>query len=374
VYFSEGIGSGGGTVHRTWEWDGRTWIQRFPSASPTATGPLAYDQARERVVLYTDVSATTWEWDGTDWQQRVASVSRLTGTALAYDSGRHRAVLVGSNGTGTTETWEWDGTSWIRRLPPSNPPSGHGALAYDAARSRTVLLGIWQVGTWEWDGSSWTELFPPDRPPVQYGHTLVYDETRRRTVVHGGMVAAQESWEWDGTNWTRLPGAGPASRRYAVAAYDVRRQRTVLYGGTQDSVVLADTWELLGPSAVEGLGAPGGGLPIACTSTPRVGGTLCVTFRHDPPVGAGFHLLLLAPAPSVYPPLVLTPPGGVCGTTWLHVLPQVAFATTSNPADFCIPVPPVPGLIGAGFVLQGAALEVGVCFRPTDALLVRLQA
>jgi hypothetical protein len=62
------------TLDDTWEWDGNTWVQRFP---PTSLGPLAghlmaYDAARGVTVLYGGVvdglqSTEVYEWDGADW-------------------------------------------------------------------------------------------------------------------------------------------------------------------------------------------------------------------------------------------------------------------------------------------------------------------
>jgi len=46
------------------------------------------------------------------------------------------------------------------------------------------------------------------------------------------------------------------------------------------------------------------------------------------------------------------------------------FAVYGEPAVLCLNVPASPALLGMSFSVQGAALEVGVCFRLTDALIV----
>jgi hypothetical protein len=37
---------------------------------------------------------------------------------------------------------------------------------------------------------------------------------------------------------------------------------------------------------------------------------------------------------------------------------------------FCVRLPATPALGGTGFLLQGASLETGACWRMTDALAV----
>jgi hypothetical protein len=80
---------------------------------------LAYDAARQRVVLFggwnTGYLFDTWEWDGGTWSQRSpsASPSARFGHALAYDVARQRVVLFGGQGpTGhLSDTWAPTGRS-----------------------------------------------------------------------------------------------------------------------------------------------------------------------------------------------------------------------------------------------------------------------
>jgi hypothetical protein len=86
---------GGYGLADTWEWDGTTWVQRNPVTNPgwRRYHAMAYHEARRRVVLTGDfLAGDTWEWDGTDWQQ----VSSRGGMgAMAYDAARQRVVLFG---------------------------------------------------------------------------------------------------------------------------------------------------------------------------------------------------------------------------------------------------------------------------------------
>jgi len=53
--------------------------------------------------------------------------------------------------------------------------------------------------------------------------------------------------------------------------------------------------------------------------------------------------------------------------------PQLVLSAMGDPASLCVAFPPAPELIGQAFCVQGASLEVGVCFRATDALCVVIQ-
>jgi hypothetical protein len=54
-------------------------------------------------------------------------------------------------------------------------------------------------------------------------------------------------------------------------------------------------------------------------------------------------------------------------------MPALLFSTPGNPAFFCFHVPPIPALAGHVLTMQGASLEVGVCFRATDAVVAWVQ-
>ena len=89
-----------------------------------------------------------------------------------------------------------------------------------------------------------------DAPGFRQGHSLVWDDARRTTILIDGSENASTSrlgvlWAWDGREWRRLPGEGPHSRTLSGVAFDSRRGRLVLFGGI--GVVTGnrygDTWE-----------------------------------------------------------------------------------------------------------------------------------
>src|SRR5262249_36823206 len=101
-----------------------------------------------------------------------------------------------------------------------------------------------------WDGTAWLRHRPALSPPARWGHALAYDARRERVVLFGGTdttdQVVDDTWEWDGSAWLRrAPPTSPAARTHHAMAYDTARERVVLFGGKQLQPVtwLADAWE-----------------------------------------------------------------------------------------------------------------------------------
>lgn len=102
---------------QTWEWNGTAWTQKTPTTSPSARSGhnMAYDSGRGRVVLFggrlasgNTVVRDTWEWSGTNWLQvNTVGVTVPGGTGpMAYDAARNKMVLVEPFGDGSgAKTW-----------------------------------------------------------------------------------------------------------------------------------------------------------------------------------------------------------------------------------------------------------------------------
>jgi hypothetical protein len=92
---------------------------------------------------------------------------------------------------------------------------------------------------------------PSLSPGPRSGHSLVYDSGQRRLVVIDGYIPPHDSspadlWTWDGRQWERVRGSesGPSKRIVGAAAFDIRRNRIVSFGGSNSSRgTLGDTWE-----------------------------------------------------------------------------------------------------------------------------------
>ncbi len=253
----------------TWVWDGVNWTQKFPVTSPPgrSSHATAYDAARQRVVVFggsigpgfSGIVADTWEWDGTNWTQKFPATSpspRLT-AGMAYDEARQQVVLFGGgpgSPTGFADTWVWDGTNWTQKFPATSPPARAGSpLAYDTIRGQTVLFGGTADGvtffndTWVWDGTTWTQKFPATSPSPRVHAGMAYDEALQQVVLFGGAnnpitLVLGDTWVWDGVNWTqKFPATSPPGRHLHAMAYDDARTQIALFGGYTGSFA-NDTW------------------------------------------------------------------------------------------------------------------------------------
>lgn len=230
----------------TWEWDGTMWIEQnpvgpLPAAPPWVyKHPMAYDAVLGRVLLHD--SGSIWGWDGTAWTEQLTAgpspSSPYNQNAMVYDVAHNRIVVVEYD-----KTWLWDAPGWTE-FAASNASPGkrwRAAMAYDAQRGRIVLFGGDVAGatdTWEWDGRTWTERTPALSPPCC--GNMVYDEAHNRTFYYGWF----ETWEWDGAVWTkREPTNYPPTRARHAMAFDAARGRVVLFGGEFAGQIYDETWE-----------------------------------------------------------------------------------------------------------------------------------
>ena len=181
--------------------------------------------------------------------------------AVAIDTDHNILVLFGGD-SGETDTWEYDLTTniWTRTNPQLTPTrrGGH-AMAYDTARQRIVMTGGGYIDqrsseVWEYDTQtdSW-ELAPPlDEPRA--GHAMAYDSLRQTLVIYGGItdtenpngtVVLERSSASD--QWVqRTADTNPGHRAGIALAYDQARQRTVLVGNGDTTLIIAEWNGLLG--------------------------------------------------------------------------------------------------------------------------------
>ena len=65
-----------------------------------------------------------------------------------------------------------------------------------------------------------------------------------------GYTIMEDMWAWNGSQWTQIEnsGATPGKRCMHAMAYDIARNKTVLYGGSNGEIIFDDTWEWNGKS------------------------------------------------------------------------------------------------------------------------------
>jgi cysteine-rich repeat protein len=248
-----------GSIPQTWELAGTSWRLVPVAASPTTSRTsfsMAYDALRGKVVLFGGSAtsngnrlADTWEYDGATWTQAspTASPTARAGSAMVYDSARQHVVLYGGfAGTVQNDLWEYDGLTWTVIPATAKPTAGQIAtLAYDSARQRLVTTGNSQSETWIFDAAGWRKL-PAGGPRAINGGALVYDAGRDRVIQHGGLndFPLDETWELDGDTWKRFVpftagDLGPARDQHEMV-YDPTLRRTILFGGS--AITTPYTW------------------------------------------------------------------------------------------------------------------------------------
>jgi cysteine-rich repeat protein len=195
--------------------------------------------------------------------------SGRSGAAAAYDEARGRLVLFGGPAsfpeamTPASEsppaTLERVGQVFYGRRPRTEPPTRiDSAMVYDSVRERVGLFGGQDaVGglhgdTWFYDGVDWHDATNAMamQPDARSGHALAYDSLHGKLVLFGGTnktVLLNDTWElFDGmTSWTKSTNTTPLAlqvRIGAAAAFDADHGVTVLFGGAKTTTHFNDTW------------------------------------------------------------------------------------------------------------------------------------
>ncbi len=291
---------------RAWAWTGGSWRLAAEVAAEPGRRQLtamAYDVASNRTVMSAGLSDAAdcngtgnarcrdiWHWLGSAWSEitpSVGSLVRRAGHTMAYDGvNNNRVFLFGGRSDLTCEGSATTycrglfmqsgpaGTSWISQSTTGPSARTQAVMVHDAANQRLVLFGG-QDGTgncnssgsnycgdtWGWNTnapSAWTQL-ANSGPAARYGHGMIYDPDRKKTLLFGGYNDAATSpcvedycddlWEFDGTTWrqaaaTDVQGtAAPVARREHTFTYQSTWKTGLMFGGKSSAGVLGDTWE-----------------------------------------------------------------------------------------------------------------------------------
>jgi hypothetical protein len=355
--------SGQSAFDGTWLHDGAAWTWAGPVHHPSARydATMAYDSRRQRVVLFggadTGYLGDTWEWDGVDWTQMHPAQSpqprRLH--AMTYDAARGETVLFGGS-LGAPGTWIWNGTNWSLRAV-ADPGSREGTAIVYSPNSHRVLLfggnlaGQLQNDLWQWDGSSWAQLHQAVSPSPRCYRLL------GGVLMFGGFSA--DTWLWNGA-WQQLstPG-GPRSRAQSRLAHMESRRRTILFGGIENTYPnpspFGDTWSttFAGTQVPFGSGCGAVALTLVpATGGARTGGVYTPRVLGVPTSpGAAFLSLGVSRLEAAGAPLPRAlDPFGLPGCS-LYQDMALAFAiagqpTTAGQAQFVVPIPALVELAG----------------------------
>lgn len=124
--------------------------------------------------------------------------------------------------------------------------NGAGLLVFGGLVSTAGNVFTYSDRLWYFDGLAWTDVSPAGTlPPARHFYGGAWDIARQRYVLFGGQNSLNASstapdlndtWEWDGNSWTQLtPANAPSPRRWAAMFYHTGIGRTVLFGGNTAS-------------------------------------------------------------------------------------------------------------------------------------------
>src|SRR5215813_5883598 len=109
------------------------WTKQAPATSPSTdiiNAAMAYDAATGTDVLFGSDPGQTWTWNGTTWTQQAPAASPPARylASMAYDAATGTVVLFGGIGHRLfDDTWTWDGTTWTKQAPATRPPARYQA-------------------------------------------------------------------------------------------------------------------------------------------------------------------------------------------------------------------------------------------------------
>jgi uncharacterized protein YjdB len=181
-----------------------------------------------------------------------------TGTAYAAAPGQVTITACAINICGsTTLTVNVPSWNYTEESASSNVgPRCCTAFAFDPVSDTTLLFGgvLGQFpnysdtgDTWEFGVAGWASPGLPGPSPRE-GAAMVYDAASNSIVLFGGTNSSgdlNDTWIWNGTSWTQVNVANPPPARYFDGqglTYDSNSQTVVLFGGNTANGVLGDTW------------------------------------------------------------------------------------------------------------------------------------
>ncbi len=254
-------------LNDTWEWDGVRWEKKSQDGpSPRNGAVMVYDNKRNVVILFggdtgsNNAFADTWEWNGSAWRQLSADgPSARSLHSMAYDSKRDRIVLFGGIKAEKTlaDLWEWDGQKWSEAVVTGPDARFLHASTYDENNGKVLIFGgnallastpaTFRGDLWAWDGDHW-EQYKNNGPSARDHTDMVYDQLKKKTIVHGGGIAngasANDTWEWDGQNWSVTATNAPAPAEGYKLWYDTQSQTVMLFGGFVGGAPSTAVWKL----------------------------------------------------------------------------------------------------------------------------------
>lgn len=240
----------------TWEWNNGNWnwkLMDTSSPGSISSHGFVYDPSIKKIISiggitsqYEDLSST-WLWNGSDWLEHSGSNTGIRlSPAITYDPVREEVVLfsgcVGNNYP--SDTWAFRNNNWFQLSKTGPEGVCRGALFFDEVRNAIVLFGGSKGSgnnrtndMWEWKGEKWTEIDQGNIKPSPRSNILIaYDKKRNKAVLFGGSTEqgiSDQLWEWDGNTWQHIEKSGtwPGPKEVYGVIYHKKMEKVLLYGG-----------------------------------------------------------------------------------------------------------------------------------------------
>ncbi len=184
-----------------------------------------------------------------------------SGAAFVYDAADRVDLLfggVGATGGYLADSWAYVENQWVRIAPSTSPsPRADAQVAYDSVDGMVLLFGGHGPGgplgdLWKFSGGRWTNLSAtltfPTAPSARWGAAFTMDYKDRGVLLFGGTNgsgALGDTWMFVRNAWSSIAvGATHPSERWGAAmTFDAADNYILLFGGNSSTgSALGDAW------------------------------------------------------------------------------------------------------------------------------------
>jgi len=267
-----------GCLNDTWSYDLGTnaWAQVETAEAPPArrNHTIVYDRGLEACVVFGgedslgSYRSDTWylDRDGPTWREAIPEdpPPNRSSHAMVYADRSNATIVLGglTRGTfldvlGRMDCLDAHLKDWRGFYPWGHPqPRTNHSMAYDRRWGVSVLFGGFDESdtamndTWFYDSSDgrWQDKSRQTRPPARGLHAMVYDPRHGVFILFGGWDGDQyfnDTWVFDArdASWSqKAPALSPSARADHAMTFDTNRGLVLLFGGRNQSGMLADLW------------------------------------------------------------------------------------------------------------------------------------
>jgi len=224
---------------------------------------MAYDSTRREIILLSGTD--TWRWNGARWSFADGGFGAGSSTAMAHLPDLGLTVAYGGNDKlnhPISDTLTWDGTMWTQVAVancPSGPPNlgdrASHAMVYDPSRRRVLLFGgidsegasAFLTDLWEFDGVRWCQIDDGFAAPKVEFPSLVFDPVNGYVVLAGRLSESGDTVAYARINdeWTNTPFVGtgfgvPSEFNATTIVWDTTGDRLLWPGSDLSDVAVGE--------------------------------------------------------------------------------------------------------------------------------------